>query len=288
MILILGASGKIGGYLFDRFKKDAFEVAGTYRGNKKSGLAAFDLERMDIEDLRLERKPSHVVIAAAVNASPELARDLSASYNVNVINSRRLIDSCLRQGIVPIYISTDNIFDGEKGNYVETDQTNPINNYGRIKCDVENHLFASGGPYVLLRMGKVFGINDLLIRETYNNLRQNKDVRYAVDQVFTPSYAGDVYEFIRDVVLKNHFGVFHLGSISRTTRYEVALRVKEFFKLTDAEVKSCRINELGLAEPRPIKVDLNLSKYKAITKKEEKEIEFYIEKILSVEAGVYE
>lgn len=278
MILILGASGRIGGYLFNRFKQDGIDVAGTYCNSKKQGLMHFSLESAALKDLGVN--PSHIIFCAAANPSPELSGKMENSYDANVTKTINLIDACFESNIVPIYISSDNVFDGEKGNYKETDKTNPLNNYGKIKCEVENHLIASQKPYILLRMGKVFGIDDTLILETFKNLKQRIKTPYATDQLFTPTYSEDLYEFVKKAIANNYHGVFHLGSTKALTRYEVAQRIKEYFGM-NAEIIPARINELGLSEKRPVKIDLNIDKYVNLTGKKERDLEYFLKKIIA-------
>ena len=138
MILVLGASGRIGGYLFNRFVQDGTDIVGTYCHNKKPKLVHFDLATMNLSNLNM--LPSHVIFGAASNPSPELSRNKADSYEVNVPKTISLLDMCFENDIVPIYFSTDNVFDGEKGHYKEEDRSNPLNNYGRMKCEIENHL----------------------------------------------------------------------------------------------------------------------------------------------------
>ena len=144
MILVLGASGRIGGYLFARLKQDKFDVSGTYCHNKRHESIYFNLESMPLSDLHVS--PSHVIFGAAVNPRPELSKNVADSYETNVVRTIKIINYCFDQNIVPIFMSTDNVFDGKKGNYKETDKTNPLNNYGKMKCEVENHLLASENP----------------------------------------------------------------------------------------------------------------------------------------------
>ena len=200
MILVIGASGRIGGYLYTKFIHDGIDIVGTYCNNKKPKLVHFDLSSMNLTDLNLS--PSHVIFGAAVNSRPELSRVQADSYDVNVPKTIKLLEECFENDIVPIYISTDNVFDGVKGNYKEDDKTNPLNNYGKMKCEVESHLLTSQNPFFLLRMGKVFGIDDTLFLETYNNLSSGIEIQYASDQVFTPLYAEDLYEFLKIIILE--------------------------------------------------------------------------------------
>ncbi len=278
MILILGASGRIGGYLFDRFKQAGADVVGTYCNNGKDGLLHFDLETMTLSDLDL--KPDHVIFGAAANPRPELSKNADDSYKANVPRTIELIDACFDRGIVPIYISTDNVYDGRKGNYDETNATGPLNNYGKMKCEVEAHLLSSTKPYILLRMGKIFGIDDTLLLETYNNLLEGIEQPYATDQIFTPTYAEDLYECMSAVIDEQFTGTLHLGSTEATTRYELAERMKAYFGM-DVQLIPAKINELGLSEPRPLKIDLNTNKYRKLTGKKNRELEYFMEKIIT-------
>lgn len=279
MILILGASSRIGGHFYRHFKRETFEVLGTHCNNKQSGTVYFNLEHMVLDDLILDASPTHIIVALAANPRPELTKqDLGYSYKINVAKTKELLDDCLKKKIIPIYISTDNVFDGKKGNYRETDHTNPVNSYGAMKCEIENHIFSYSKPYLVLRMGKVFGIqnDDTLILETLLSLKNGKPIVCATDQVFSPFYAMDLYEFVRDAIRYNYQGVFHLASVKPTTRYDVAKTIAAYFKIKNAQITPCNINEIGLKEQRPLKIDLDIAKYTKLTGKRAMELEHFL------------
>lgn len=279
MILILGASSRLGGHLYKHFKREAFEVVGTHCNNKQSGTLYFNLEHMVFDDLILDANPTHVIITLAANPRPELTKqDLGYSYKINVEKTKELLDDCFKKKIIPIYISTDNVFDGKKGNYRETDQTNPVNSYGAMKCEIENHIFRHSEPYLVLRMGKVFGLqnDNTLIFETLLSLKSGKSIVYASDQVFSPFYAMDLYEFVRDAIRYNYQGIFHLASVKPTTRYDVAKTIAAYFKIKNAQITPCNINEIGLKEQRPLKIDLDITKYTKLTGKSAMELEHFL------------
>jgi dTDP-4-dehydrorhamnose reductase len=280
MILILGASSRIGGHLYRHFKREAFDVVGTHCNNPQSGTIHFDLEHMVLEDVILDSRPTHMIVALAANPRPELTKqDVGYSYKINVEKTKKLLDDCFRMNIIPIYLSTDNVFDGQKGHYRETDPTNPLNSYGAMKCEIENYIFKSSSPYLLLRMGKVFGMqnDNTLILETLLSLQNGKPMVCATDQVFSPFYARDLYEFMREAVTRNFQGIFHLASVPPTTRYEVAKEIAAYFKIENAQITPCRINEIGLKERRPLKIDLDTSKYTELTGKQLAELEHFLD-----------
>jgi len=280
MILILGASGYIGNYLFKRFKEEGIESAGTYCKNEISGMLKFDLANMGLRDLNLEGRLSHMLIAAAANPRPDASKiNSEESHRINVERTKVLLDECFEKKIIPIYISTDNVFDGEKGNYREEDRTNPLNLYGKMKCEIESHLFQSEGEYLLLRFGKSFK-TEMGDPTLFTNMQSGNKLKLATDQVFTPLYLEDLFEFVREAVKSNYKGIFHLTSIHPTNRYEIATTTRDFFKMGDVEIIPCSIDSLNLTEGgRPKLISLNSEKYQQISGKKEKSVIDFLRQI---------
>lgn len=281
MILIIGASSRIGGHLYEKFRENHIRVVGTYCHNHRAGLCRFDLTHMKLGDLEIP-KPTHVIISAALNPRPELSqKSPEAAREINVEKTNALIEYCFENNIVPYYFSTDNVFDGKKGHYTEHDETNPLNLYGRMKCEIEECLLGADRPWVLMRMGKVFGIknDDTLFPETLGKLRSGEKFLCATDQVFTPLYADDLYAFVRDSICNDYAGIYHLGSMKPTTRYEIAQQISTYFNINPQNITPCKINEIGLSEKRPLQIDLNIDKYKALTGASEKNTAYFIQQL---------
>jgi len=76
-------------------------------------------------------RPDAVVHAAAIAAIDYCKAHKDEAWTVNVEFTRRLAEHCSNLGAKLVFVSTDNVFDGEGGNYREQDQTNPLNYYGR-------------------------------------------------------------------------------------------------------------------------------------------------------------
>ncbi len=280
MILILGASGYIGSYLFSRFKKESLEVTGTYFQNKSPGKIYFDLESMSLSDIPVARaKWDYVIISAASNTKIDDCRTyLDYSYKTNVIKTKGIIDYCHLNDIVPVYFSTDHVFDGKKGNYTESDERNPINCYGQMKYEVENYLIESGKSYLILRMSKVFGVDlddGTLISSMVKNIKSTRMLTCADDQLMTPLFVDDLAQFTLTLIENKYTGIFHLASTKAVTRYEIGLAIQKYFNL-DASVNTCKINSFGLLEKRPILTNLNITKYKEITGYKEPEISNFL------------
>ncbi|MDO8517085.1 MAG: SDR family oxidoreductase [Nanoarchaeota archaeon] len=279
MILLMGASGYIGNYLFNEFKKENIDILGTYLQNKIPEAIKFDLEKDSISGLNLENKIDYLIISAAANPKPDISKKYwNNSYLINVTKTKELIDYCFKNNITPVYISTDNIFDGKKGNYKEGDERNPLNSYGQIKYEIENYLLSSEKSFLLLRMGKTFKtIKD--DPTLFTNMKAGDKLNLATDQVFTPLYLKDLYEFMKKAIQENYTGIFHLASVHPTTRYHIAKTTRDFFNIKDVELIPCSIESLGLLEKRPKLIDLNVEKYKKLMGKKQEEIEHFLRMI---------
>ena len=264
MIFILGASGYIGNNIYKSFVEKNFDVVGTYFKNKKNRLIHFDISKMSLDEIKLDKKIHYLIIALGVNTNiDDSKKEWENSYYINVIKIKIIIDYCFKNDIVPIYISSDGVFDGKKGKYKEIDKKNPINCYGRIRNEVEDYLINSGNKFMILRMGRVFG-TDLkdrtIITSMVRNLKEKKKLRCADDHIFTPLYIKDLCSALTKLINNKYEGILHLISVEATSRYEIAKAIQKYFNLNDVEISPCKINSLGLLEKRPLMIDLDDSK----------------------------
>ncbi len=282
MILVLGASGFIGRAAYAHLKTFELPTVGTYCRHPVQGLEKFDVESDSFPELLARHPASHVVLAAAAWANyDDSRRHWDEAYRVNVARVLPLLDACFERGIVPVYLSTDAVFDGRTGNYKEDDPRNPSTAYGQMRCEVENHLFESGRPHVVIRMGKVFGLDlkdGTLLTRIIRDMQGQDLVDYATDQVFSPVFVDDAVSFIGRACRENLLGTWHLASMRAVTFHELATAVKKQFQF-DVEIVPCEINSLGLLERRPLRLNLDIGKYKGLTGFREREPGDYLERI---------
>ncbi len=282
MILIIGASGYIGQNLFQSFKKDGYDVLGTYAKTPSPDLIYFDLEKSSLADL--PRKPDYILICSlAYHSLDDSKKYWERAHHLDVVQTKKILHYCFVNGITPIYFSSDNVFDGVKGNYREDNPRNPITCYGRLKFEIENELFSSGKPFVILRMGKVFGVTPgdaTLITTMVDDLvLQKKKINCATDQLITPLFIDDLFPFVKIIIDRKMAGVYHLASLSPLTRYDLAKAIVRSFNLSPTQVSSCEFRTLSLLDRRPNLIDLNVDKYQQIMGKRECKLDDYLTEI---------
>jgi len=263
LILILGASGYVGSNIYEHLLNKKFPVLGTYCQKKVHGLVYFNLKDTPLDALNLDHiKPNYVFITLFTPSTniDATKKNWEIAYDLNVEKIKKIIDTCFQRNIIPVYISSDAVFDGKKGAYVETDHANPLNCYGRIKYEVEKYIMSCSMPSLIIRVGKVFGLNkndNTLISNMINDIHNKDNLFYDQKQVFTPICVHDLSCAIEKLILGKHQGIFHLKSLKATTRYALAKEICRYYNFNESKISPCDINKLGLVEPRPLMISLN-------------------------------
>ena len=262
-ILVLGASGLIGRYLYALIKHENKKVIGTCNKDLKEGVIYFDVINSSIEDLPLENI-KYVVICAAI-AKLDICKDnpeYSREVNVNAL--KRIILELSKRDITSVFLSSGAVFDGVVGGYKEDDMRNPTSIYGEQKVEVEDFIISNIKDYLILRLGKVFGIKKgegVLFTDWLEKYKNDEEILCADDEGLSPIYAGDVAKGILRLIEKNARGIYHLNPQEHYSRFEMANNFFKFLNINNAKIIRCSIDDLGLLEKRIKNSYLDASKF---------------------------
>lgn len=265
-ILVLGISSYVGRHLLDRPGNDIF--VGTFCNSPVNGALHFDSLTMDISDLIEDGSSfTHAVILLGDTQPDSCVADIKQSDALNVKSIKRTIDSLISHNIIPVFISSEFVFDGVKGGYVEEDPTNPVLVYGRQKVDVENYLRKNCENYIILRLAKVYGdsLNDNTLFTNWTGLitDERKNIKCAYDQRFSPVFVEDVVDGILRAIEHGCRGTYHLAGPKACTRLEfLEMFLEEMgkYKLLNIKVESCSLLDFDLPEKRPLDVSMKPDK----------------------------
>ncbi|MEY4861263.1 MAG: hypothetical protein RL059_962 [Bacteroidota bacterium] len=138
-VFVLGASGMVGHLLAMRLREfsDAFEVVTAARNNTY-GNPDISLDATDFNDLSSALdsiKPD--VCINAIGVLNRGADDLDVSQKLNTQLPLFLSDMGRKQGFRLMHISTDCVFSGSRGGYIESDRPDATDNYGLTKIGGE-------------------------------------------------------------------------------------------------------------------------------------------------------
>ena len=257
---IVGASGLVGWNLRKCLLKKGCEVFGTYHSRKKEGLVRFDLVSGEFD---LFDGLDAVVIAGGMTRLDDCVKDRVYSRKVNVERTVALISSLAEMGIKPVFLSSEQVFEGTKGNYRETDETSPLTFYGRMKREVEKYMEKNLDEYLVFRLSKTYSRNledGGIFAETVCALQYGKKVKAAWNLFFNPTDVTLVCNGIINSLKKRLNGIFHLADKRVMSRYDFILSIADEMGFDRGQVEAIDINGLELMEKRPLNTSLNVEK----------------------------
>lgn len=269
-ILILGASGYVGRNMMQRL--GPYNVIATFNHNHLIGGVKFDSLSMRVRDIVPE--PSSItgaVVLLGDTRHDSCARDKTRSQALNVDSVIALMRDLRNLGIFIVFASTDNVFDGRRGNYTEEDTPNPIVTYGRQKVEVERFLESEVPDHAIVRLSKVYGrrLGDkTLFTDWVDSIRSDRAIRVAVDQIFSAVFIDDVIHCLPFLIARKVRGIFHLGGpqgLSRVELLDLLLAALPDEMARKAQIERCGINDFDLLEPRPLNCSMRSDKITALT-----------------------
>jgi dTDP-4-dehydrorhamnose reductase len=223
-VLLLGASGYVGGALWEAFAS-RHDVVGTRGARDVDDLVPLDLA--DTGALaRLARDGFEIIVHAAglvgleqAQANPQLA------WRLNVESVRVLRDAVEDRPTRIVYLSSDNVFDGSRDAYVESDTTAPVNTYGRTKVAAERLLV--GGPHLVVRIPLVYGRSPFA--DKFLDRFSAPQTSAQTDIVCAPVYLPSIAPAMEALWAES--GLIHLGGPETLSRFELMSRVRDALEL---------------------------------------------------------
>jgi dTDP-4-dehydrorhamnose reductase len=188
-------------------------------------LTRSDFDLLDFAAVRREfekDKPLLVIHCAAISAiavaqkNPELAR------RVNVETVKLLAE--LAAEIPFVFFSTDLVFDGRNGNYVETDAHNPLHLYGETKAAAEE-IVLKNPRHLVVRTSINGGISRAGNRGFNEQLRRSlqqagQGMKLFTDEFRSPIPAIETARAVWELTGKNCTGIYHVAGAERLSRWQ--------------------------------------------------------------------
>jgi dTDP-4-dehydrorhamnose reductase len=233
-VLVTGAAGQVGVDLVDTLAgvtplggDPAFVPDGRRIDRDEFEVLALSRHDLDITDrtavMKIVRalRPDVIVHLAAYTAVDRAEIDTDACYAVNATGSESLSLAAHEVGAHLVAISTDYVFDGNKGSaYVEGDSANPLNVYGSSKRAAE--LLCADNDTVV-RTSWVMGVRGKnVLHVIAQRALSGEKVRFVNDQTGTVTLASDLARALVTMVRERPGGLWHVANTGTTTWFEVA------------------------------------------------------------------
>ena len=278
-VLIIGGTGMLGSSIM--LTKTIHELWGTYL--KEIPLSKYMLElnitdQKQVKDVLKFINPDAVIHTAAITNVDLCEEKPNLAKKVHVDGTKHLVNICKNLGTYFLYISTDSVFDGERGNYTENDDPNPLNIYAKTKFEGEVETLKYANSSVIRT--NIYGFNwlsKLSITEwILKLLREKKQINLFKDVFFSPILVNNFAEALFEIVEKKITGVYHVAGPESITKCDFRRKIANIYKLDSNLIKPISISELDLKAPRPLNPTLNCSKIQLVIKT----------KLLNVEEGL--
>jgi dTDP-4-dehydrorhamnose reductase len=272
-ILLTGANGFLGYYLSKQIIERGHEVIATGRGDCRfpfAGSKFFYYESMDftdpfaVHDVFEKYKPEIVVHAGAMSKVDECEQNQWQAYVANVEGTVTMLLNAEEHKCFFVFVSTDFIFDGDKGMYNEDDLPGPVNFYGKTKLEAEEAVKDYEYDWAIVRTILVYGkpitgkANILTVVK--EKLEKGEEYSVVNDQVRTPTFVEDLAAGIISVIEKKATGIYHLSGEDVLTPFEMACKVADYLGLNKSLIRKVTAANFSQPAKRPPKTGFVINK----------------------------
>jgi dTDP-4-dehydrorhamnose reductase len=266
-LLITGASGLLGFNiaLSARSEHDVFAAYHTqqmYLPNTTPIQS--DLTKKNAVRSMIERsRPDWIIHCAAATNVDLCERNPSFSTQLNRDLAKDVALAAMDYGASLIHISTDAVFDGDRGDYEETDPPNPINTYARSKLEGEEAVL-DAYPQAMVVRTNLFGWSrhrgNSLSEWFLNKLESKEPCQGFVDTTFSPLLVNDLALILLQMLKRSLHGIFHAGSSNCLSKFDFGVEIAEMSGNDPKLIQPSYVDAFGFPARRAKKLCLNSGK----------------------------
>ncbi len=251
-ILITGAHGQLG-----------TELQRALRGHDlvPMDLPGFDLTHPSCHQHIIDAHPDVVIHAGAYTDVDGAERDPDHAMRINADGTGYVAQASQDIGARLIYISTDYVFDGSKTSpYLEQDEPNPINAYGRSKRIGEQRALSICASTLVIRTAWLYGAHGKNFVKTIVQMASERPVlKVVADQQGCPTSAKDLTQVITLLLPRPLSGILHVTNEGSCSWFEFA---QEIIAVSGhhVRVEPITTDEAGRRARRPVCSILSLDR----------------------------
>ncbi|MCU0508826.1 MAG: SDR family oxidoreductase [Anaerolineae bacterium] len=283
-LLITGVSGYVGRAVAPPAAAAFASVTGTYHRHAPAaspeGVTLTPAAIEEIPALIRALRPDVVLHTAAAWRTEEEARA------VIVEGTRGIALACAETGVRLVHLSTDLVFDGERGPYAEDDPPAPVNFYGAAKAEAERivaEVFSRADegrpstPFHSAQDGPALPRGAVIVRTSLVTCFDPPDPRTApvlaalrgeaaavtlfTDEYRCPVRTEDLAAALIELAQSDFAGVLHVAGPERLSRYELGLRIAAYYGLNPAAgIRPGLSSDSGMARPRDCSLRIDLAR----------------------------
>jgi dTDP-4-dehydrorhamnose reductase len=268
-VLVTGSNGQVGARLCALLLERGHDVTGVSRGPKRGEgkhrhLAADLGDSAQVRAALETAAPELVLNPASMTEVDACEKEPAAAWAMNAQLPATLALQSLALGFHLVHVSTDYVFDGDRGNYGVDDVPNPRGVYAVTKHAGEQAVRWLSPRAAVARTAVVFGWpaagRPNFGSWVFGSLREGKPLKLFEDQVVSPTHADSVALQVAELGERKLPGVWHTAGATAVTRFAFGQAVCARFGFSTALLTPTRLKDLNLASPRPLNSSLDVSK----------------------------
>lgn len=272
-ILITGSNGLLGQKIVQQLLNANCSFLATSKGeNRNQDCPETNYESLDIcdeneiEQLFQSFQPTHIIHTAAITNVDYCELNPEECDEVNYLASMKLFQAAQNINAHFQLLSTDFVFNGEKGNYSEEDEVGPLSIYAESKVNAENGLIQSQYTnWSIVRTIIVYGIGNNLSRSNIicwakEALSKGQEMNIVDDQFRAPTWADDLAWACVQICKMNKTGKFNISGPETLSIYSIVERVARHFNFLTDNLKKSSSATLNQPAKRPPHTGFDLTK----------------------------
>jgi len=271
-VFVTGASSTPGYKIVLEFAESGYQVYAQFFTHEIPNIEDVTKIRLDLRnyakivEILNEIKPDIIIHTSAISDVDLCEVDKYLAWSVNVEASHVIAKKAKDFNAKLVYLSTDYVFDGERGLYRENDVPAPINYYGLTKLIAENIFSSATNNHIILRTSQIYGFGMGRVnfaRFVIDALSKGHRIKALTDQWLSPTLNTLLAKAIKGLVEGNHVGLFHVAG-ERMSRYEFARIIAEKFGFDESLIEPITMDEISFRAKRPRDSSLDSSKAKNV------------------------
>lgn len=234
-ILVTGANGQLAKTLKDLYQNNSENFEFLFVSKSELDISSVNT----LNDYFRNHSFNYCINCAAYTNVEQAEESTKEAFKINAESVGYLAECCRQSNTILIHISTDYVFDGKKTRpYLETDPTNPINEYGRSKLVGEQKIEALLDAYFIIRTSWLYSkYPKNFVTTIASKIMDNADLTITTSQKGTPTSCVELSKFIYWLVKSQNqdFGMYHFSSKGEATWYDFGMKIADQFTSYDKE-----------------------------------------------------
>ncbi len=259
-VLITGCGGMLGLDVYNQLSQATSTLIATDIDLNEKWLDYLDVGDLQAcERLFKEFAPSIVFHLAALTDLEYCEKNQADTWRVNALGTENIALLSRQHDATMVYIGTAGIFDGNKEEYNDFDQPNPLSYYAKAKYHGEIFVQQYLSKYYIFRAGWMMGggisKDKKFVNKIYKKIKQGVSELCVVDdKLGNPTYTANFADSMLKVLSTGYYGLYNQVCGGSGSRFEVAVEFIRLLGLSDkitiTKVTSDYFNEEYFA-PRP-------------------------------------